>query len=117
MTRHDEPGRDNRLCFWPDLDRLTSDRALWSDEPPPGDALQRAQERLRRALGLLTPSQREAVELFYFDGLSEGQTGHRLGVSQQSIHRRIHGVPRGGRVVGGALSRLRAILEAWSGRP
>ncbi|GMU41988.1 MAG: hypothetical protein AMXMBFR23_28540 [Chloroflexota bacterium] len=117
MTPRDEPGRDNRLCFWPDLDRLTSDRSLWSDEAPLSEALQRAQDQLRCALARLTPSQREAVELFYFDGLSEGQIGHRLGVSQQTIHRRIHGAPRGGRVVGGALARLRALLGEWRGRP
>ncbi len=59
----------------------------------------------------LTERQRQAVRLYYFEGLSEAAIARQLGVSQQVVHRRIHGARRGGRRIGGALARLRAVLE------
>ena len=68
----------------------------------------------------LTAKQREAVRLFFFEGLSQSAIARRLGVSQQVIQRRLHGSRRRGVVIGGALPRLRAALaplwEAHSDR-
>lgn len=58
----------------------------------------------------LTEKQREAVELFFFEGLSQSEIARRLGVSQQVIQKRLFGAPRRGTVVGGAIARLRAAL-------
>jgi len=58
----------------------------------------------------LTEKQREAVELFFFEGLSQSEIARRLGISQQVVQKRLFGAPRGGTVVGGALARLRAAL-------
>lgn len=58
----------------------------------------------------LTDKQREAVELFFFEGLSQSEIARRCGVSQQVIQKRIFGAHRAGTVVGGALSKLRAAL-------
>ena len=58
----------------------------------------------------LTDKQREAVELYYFVGLTEAAIAARLGVSQQVVHKRLHGAVRGGRRVGGALARLKEAL-------
>jgi len=111
---------DRRLACWPDLDRLPAHRALWSGDSAPcaaphdplHDPLHGA---LRAALSTaLTPKQRQAVELYYFEGRTEQEIAERLGVSQQVVHRRIHGARRGGRIVGGALARLRKALAPWS---
>jgi DNA-directed RNA polymerase specialized sigma24 family protein len=68
---------------------------------------------VRRAVAtVLTDKQREAVELFFFEGLSQSEIARRCGVSQQVIQKRIYGVPRGGVVVGGALSKLREALSS-----
>jgi DNA-directed RNA polymerase specialized sigma24 family protein len=65
---------------------------------------------LHRALASLTPKQRLAVELHFFEGLSQGEIARRLGLTQQVIQKRLHGVIRRGRRIGGALPRLRAAL-------
>lgn len=62
----------------------------------------------------LTDKQREAVEMFFFEGLSQSEIARRLGVSQQVIQKRLYGVVRRGVVVGGALAKLREALAAFA---
>lgn len=72
---------------------------------------ERIEHEVRRAVSTaLTDKQREAVELFFFEGLSQSEIARRLGVSQQVIQKRLFGAPRRGTVVGGALARLREAL-------
>ncbi len=93
-----------------DVDRWGDDRRLWDDEAePPG------RERLCAAVRdavetALTAKQREVVEAYFFDGMSQGEIARRLGVAQQVVQKRLFGAPRGGRVVGGAMLRLRQAL-------
>lgn len=69
---------------------------------------------VRRAVATaLTEKQRQAVELFFFEGLSQSEIARRTGVSQQVIQKRLYGAPRRGVVVGGALSKLREALAAF----
>ena len=68
----------------------------------------------RAVLTVLTAKQREAVELFFFEGLSQSEIGRKLGVSQQVIQKRLYGVPRRGIVVGGALAKLREALAPFA---
>ena len=63
----------------------------------------------------LTEKQREAVELFFFEGLSQSDIARRLGISQQVVQKRLFGAPRGGTVVGGALAKLREALRPHLG--
>jgi predicted DNA-binding protein (UPF0251 family) len=73
--------------------------------------LEQRERAVRRAVAQsLTGKQREAVELFFFEGLSQSEIARRCGVSQQVIQRRLYGAPRGGTIVGGALARLRIAL-------
>lgn len=69
---------------------------------------------LQRALATaLTPRQRELIELHYFDGLSQGDIARKLGISQQVVQKCLFGATRRGRVVGGAIAKLRrALAEA-----
>ncbi len=87
---HFDAVRDDAARFWP------SARA--DDE--------RACEVRRVVAESLSPKQREVVEAYYFEGLSELEIARRLGVTQQVVHKRIHGVRRDGRAIGGALKRL-----------
>ncbi|XXX78628.1 sigma factor-like helix-turn-helix DNA-binding protein [Sorangium sp. So ce134] len=93
-----------------DVDRWGGDRRLWGREAaPPG------RERLCAAVRdavetALTAKQREVVEAYFFDGLSQGEIARRLGVAQQVVQKRLFGAARGGRVVGGAMLRLRQAL-------
>lgn len=82
-----------------------------TESPEPLDAAVR-----RVVRDALTDKQREAVELFFFEGLSQSEIARRLGVSQQVIQKRLHGVPRRGRVVGGAIPKLRKALAPLAPR-
>jgi DNA-directed RNA polymerase specialized sigma24 family protein len=98
------PGSPHQLelVFLPDLDRQVEPIA-W-EEPW-------YQERVRLVLARsLTHKQREVVERYYFRGQTEAAIAADLGIRQQVVHKRIHGVLRGGRRIGGALARLRAAL-------
>ncbi len=96
--------------------RISSDAVAALDEPDdeaPVETRWRGgvtPERLTSALGLLTSKQREAIELHLHDGLTQGQIARRLGITQQVVQKRLHGVRRRGKVIGGALPRLRRAL-------
>ncbi len=68
-------------------------------------------DALREAIRTrLTQKQREAVVQYFFDGLTQEAIAARLGVSQQVVSKRLFGARRDGRVVGGALPKLRRVL-------
>ena len=95
-----------------DLDRFDTTRALWG---APVDATRARRERLLEAVreavrSALTARQREVVEACFFEGLSQGDVARRLGITQQVVSKTLHGAPRGGRLVGGALRKLHEAL-------
>lgn len=92
-----------------DLDRIDPSRLLWH-----GDVEAGSDDRhrlVRDALRCLTAKQREVVYAYFFEGRSQSDIARDLGVSQQVVHKRIFGVVRNGRRVGGALKRLATYLE------
>ncbi|MBN9163747.1 MAG: hypothetical protein BGO98_39890 [Myxococcales bacterium 68-20] len=89
--------------------RSTNAEAL-SDNPEVDDAVRHA------VATVLTPKQREAVELFFFEGFSQSEIARRLGVSQQVIQKRIFGAQRRGVFVGGAVAKLRKVLAPLASR-
>ena len=102
----------HRMVLRPDLDRNAAMRGMWAASEA-DEARLRLREQVRVAVQRsLTDRQREAVELYFFQGLTQAEVAARLGVSQQVIHRRIYGARRNGRLVGGAIQRLRAALAA-----
>lgn len=108
-SKRDRPHR-GLLVFGADLDRLDETRALWRSTP---DSARR--DRLRDAVraaveSALTEKQRRIVEACFFEGLSQGEAARRLGISQQVVSKTLHGATRDGRLVGGALRKLRDAL-------
>ncbi len=117
----DEPPLSYRLLLTEKLDLYASSQSLWGTVPaaeavelqdPPQES---NQDRLTQALhhaieSLLTDKQREAVFLFFFEGLSQGDIARRLGVSQQVVQKHIYGTVRNGRRIGGALRKLHEAL-------
>jgi RNA polymerase sigma factor (sigma-70 family) len=59
----------------------------------------------------LTERQRQIVELHFLEGLSQVEVAERLGISQQTVSRQLFGAVRSGAKVGGAMKRLRSVLE------
>jgi RNA polymerase sigma factor (sigma-70 family) len=110
--------RPKRLIFCADLDAVADDAPLWGGASGLDEAEAREGEALRDALvGALTLKQREVIEMHFFEGLSQGEIARRLGVSQQVVQKRLHGDRREGKLVGGALPRLREALAERFGRP
>lgn len=108
------PGsRPKRLIFCADLDAFADDAPIWGGSALAGEGPDDAGEGLREALArALTEKQREVVEMHFFEGLSQGEIARRLGVSQQVVQKRLYGDRRAGKLVGGALPRLREALRA-----
>jgi len=88
---------------------LTEILATYPSEPSGSD--ERVERAVRRAVATaLTDKQQEAVELFFFEGLSQSEIARRCGVSQQVIHKRLYGASRQGVIIGGAIAKLREAL-------
>lgn len=104
--------RKRREILCGDLARLTSTQRLW-DERAEFDprAVRRARAVRDAVASALTEKQRQVVEAYFFEGLSQGEIARRLGITQQVVQKRLYGAPRGGRLVGGAIPRLRAALS------
>jgi DNA-directed RNA polymerase specialized sigma24 family protein len=101
--------RPRREVLWSDFDTLSDEQLLWFDGKASTceHALSLVRQAVREAL---SPKQREVVEAYFFEGLSQGQIARRLGIRQQVVHKCLYGVQRGGKRVGGALRRLREVL-------
>jgi RNA polymerase sigma factor (sigma-70 family) len=111
LQRKDVP----RVRLTADPERLPGARPLWADDDadvPEARADLRDAVRDAVATGL-TEKQREVVEAYFFEGLSQGDIARRLGITQQVVQKRLYGAPRGGKLVGGAIHRLR---DALAGR-
>ena len=61
---------------------------------------------------VLTERQRQVVNLHFFEQLNQRQIAETLGIAQQSVRERLYGKVRRGRVVGGALRKLRKACAA-----
>ena len=104
--RDENDGR--REVPWPHFDALDASALLWWASPSPRPE---RDARVREAVAsCLSDKQREVVEAYFFEGLSQSEIARRLGVRQQVVHKRIYGARRNGRVVGGALKRLAEAL-------
>lgn len=104
-----EPEHPRREVLWADFDSLSSERLLWGCEV--GEPIDERDALVRRAVvEALSQKQREVVEAFFFEGLSQGDIARKLGISQQVVHKRIYGVRRRGKQIGGALRRLHTVL-------
>ena len=108
ITSSSETTTCGRLAFWPDMDLLSSDLLLWDAQSETATGLADA---VRAAVeSELSPRQRQVVEGYFFEGLSQPQLSEKLGISQQVIHKCLYGTRRDGKMVGGALKRLRGAL-------
>ena len=101
-----------RVRLSADPERLAGARPLWENQPcdaaePRAELRDAVRDAVARAL---TAKLREVVEAYFFEGLSQGDIARRLGISQQVVQKRLHGAPRGGKLVGGAIHRLRDAL-------
>ena len=59
---------------------------------------------------VLTPRQREIVHLYFFKKMAEHEISRQLGISVPSVSQHLFGKSRGGKMVGGAIPKLRKKL-------
>lgn len=118
MTRERSPAEPRRRERpFADLDRIDAARHLYHDDGL-SEARAHLQDAVREAIAkVLTDKQREVVEAYFFEGLSQGEIARRLGITQQVVQKRIHGTVRGGRMVGGALRKLEEALAPLVAAP
>lgn len=103
--------RSARTVLTGDVERFDAAQRMWGETSTHPHPLHDA---VREAVATaLTPKQREVVEACFFEGLSQSEIARRLGVTQQVVQKRLYGAGRNGRLVGGALSRLREALSPF----
>lgn len=97
------------------LDRIASRIDRLDDVPEDGrKAALRAEAiaALTQAVATrLTPRQREIVDLYFYREKTQAEIAEELGISQQVVSKQLFGALRQGRRVGGAIRRLRVLLE------
>jgi RNA polymerase sigma-70 factor, ECF subfamily len=92
-----EVARDERYAFI-DLDRESDE--VWDSVAQKYDV-----ERVREALGHLTPIQRQAIQLAYYDGLTQSQIAKAINLPLGTVKTRVRdGLRRLGDALGGAES-------------
>ncbi len=59
----------------------------------------------------LTPRQRDILRLYYLEGMTQVEIAESLAVTQSTVSRHLFGTRRGGKKVGGAIAKLRKLVE------
>ena len=59
----------------------------------------------------LTDRQRDILRLYYFKGMTQVEIAEELALTQSTVSRHLFGTTRGGKKVGGAIAKLRKVLE------
>ena len=78
--------------------------------------LQHLANRVRRLVREgLTPSQRQAVVLYFLEGKTQPEIAQQLGISQQAVSARLFGKVRHGRRIGGAIRALQRASDGHAG--
>jgi predicted DNA-binding protein YlxM (UPF0122 family) len=91
---------------------LPESRGLWYESPAEVEDRLGVEplpmELLRELVAeTLTPRQREVVERYFFEEMTEAEIADDIGVRRQVVAQHLYGVMRAGRRVGGAMARLR----------
>ena len=101
------------------LESVPANRALWFETAEDRVRRHAFQDFFREVRPLvfkliyseLTDRQREIVTLYYFQGKTQEDIAAILDLSQSTVSRHLFGTVRDGRKVGGAISKLRKVLE------
>ena len=59
----------------------------------------------------LTDRQRDILRLYYFQGMTQVEIAEKLELTQSTVSRHLFGTTRDGKTVGGAIAKLRKLLD------
>lgn len=101
------------------LESLPASRALWHETTEDRERryafqgfFQEVKPLVREAIDRsLTPRQREVVKLYYVYGKTQEDIAVILNLSQSTVSRHLFGTVRQGKKVGGAIPKLRKVME------
>jgi DNA-directed RNA polymerase specialized sigma24 family protein len=101
------------------IDRVASTQALWFETEEDRerryamkDFFEEVKPTVRQIIDArLTPRQREILGLYYFEGRTQEEIAEQLRLTQSTVSRHLFGTVRDGKKVGGAIPKLRKVLE------
>jgi predicted DNA-binding protein (UPF0251 family) len=101
------------------LENTPSDRALWYETEVDRDRRHALEEFFQSVMpavreimdAQLTPRQLEILRLYYFQNKTQEEIAEELSLTQSTVSRHLFGTTRNGRKVGGAIPKLRKIIE------
>jgi predicted transcriptional regulator len=107
------------------FDRLSVERGLWFESQVDRDrryALQEFFQAVTPAVGdaiatALTPRQKEVVLLYFYYGKTQEDIAAILSLAQSTVSRHLFGTTRNGKKVGGAVQKLRKVIERTHPEP
>ncbi len=101
------------------LDSISKSRSLWHETPEDSEARLATQEFFERVLPIvreimaekLTPRQYEITILYFFEGLTQEKIADMTNLDQCTVSRHLFGTKRDGKLVGGAVRKLKKIMD------
>jgi len=101
------------------LESVPSESALWFETAEDQERRYALQDFFQSVLPVvsdiideaLTDRQREVVTLYYFHGKSQEDIASILDLSQSTVSRHLFGTVRDGKKVGGAITKLKKVIE------
>jgi len=104
--------------------KIPTSASPWHN-PEAGDPVRESRKKTVEEVSLLlhgmivaalTPRQREVVDLYYFENLTQAEIAHLLGISQPTVSQHLRGKAHAGKSVGGAFLRLRKAIHKAAAR-
>ena len=97
------------------LDAFSNEDQLWYDPPDVQEQrhtkLAKKQELLKLVHEIiekeLTPTQRQCVQFYFFEGKTQDEIAAILGISRRVVSQHLFGVKRAGKHIGGAINKIR----------
>ncbi len=101
------------------LENVSSERALWYETEQDRHRRYAMQDFYQAVLPdmrelierRLTPRQKQALRLYYLDGRTQEDVAAIMKVSQSTVSRHLFGTVRNGKKIGGAVHKLRRLIE------
>ncbi len=103
---------------WQALCQFSEEQSLWHEAPEDAEYRIRLRNYVKEAMPtirkliskVLTERQRDIVRLYFFEQKTQYEVAEILGISVSNVSQHLFGKRRGGKVIGGAIPRMRKEL-------